>query len=148
MEKNEFEIIDIKELIPQRPPFIMIDRLIHFDRKDTVTNFTVREDNIFLENGQLDASALVENIAQTCAARMGYVNLYVNKDSVKLGFIGSIKNMQINRTALLGETLTTTISVVEEIMRLTLVTASIKIGEEEIVTGEMKIALSDIDSVN
>lgn len=27
----EFEKIDILDLLPQRPPFVLIDRLVHFD---------------------------------------------------------------------------------------------------------------------
>ena len=40
--------VDILELIPQRPPFIMVDRLLHFDRIVTTAEFAVREANIFL----------------------------------------------------------------------------------------------------
>ena len=45
--------VDILELIPQRPPFIMVDRLLHFDRIVTTSEFAVREDNIFLEGDEL-----------------------------------------------------------------------------------------------
>ena len=86
--------VDILELIPQRPPFIMVDRLLHFDRIVTTAEFAVREDNIFLEGDELQPEGLVENIAQTCAARIGYVNL-MNKESVRLGFIGAVRNLSI-----------------------------------------------------
>ncbi len=147
MDRKDFEKIDIRDLIPQQAPFIMVDKLLSIDRVNTITSFAVREDNIFYEDGKLDVCALVENIAQTCAVRMGYINLYVNKDNIKLGFIGSIKKLHIKRTAILGEQLTTTVSIIEEIMRITLVSATVKVGDEEIVTGEMKIAISDIDSI-
>lgn len=39
----EFEKIDILDLLPQRPPFVLIDRLVHFDEHRTVTRFTVPE---------------------------------------------------------------------------------------------------------
>lgn len=39
----EFEKIDILDLLPQRPPFVLIDRLVHFDEHCTVTRFTVPE---------------------------------------------------------------------------------------------------------
>jgi hypothetical protein len=47
----------------------------------------------------------------------------------------------------LGEQLTTSIEVKEEVMQLTLVDARVKVGDETVVTAEMKIALSDIDSL-
>ena len=138
-----FEDIDVHTLLPQQEPFVMIDQLLHFDEVTTTTRFTVREDHLYVENGRLNACALIENIAQTCAARMGYINHYIYKKEVQLGFIGSVKNLIVKRVPLLGETLTTTIKVMEEIMKLTLVQAEIKVGEETIVTAEMKIALSD-----
>ena len=139
----DFEKIDIHELLPQQPPFVMVDKLMHFDETVTTTTFEVRADNIFVDDGTLNACALAENIAQTCAARLGFVNKYILKRAIQLGFIGSIRNMDVLRTPAVGEKLTTTITVREQIMGLTLVDATILVGEENIVTAEMKIALSD-----
>ena len=50
------------------------------------------------------------------------------------------------RPAKLGEKLQTKIEVLEEVMQMTLVRASIKVSEEVIVTADMKIALTDIDA--
>ena len=135
--------VDILELIPQRPPFIMVDRSLHFDRIVTTAEFAVREDNIFLEGDELQLEGLVENIAQTCAARIGYVNL-MNKESVRLGFIGAVRNLSILGTPKIGETIETTITVKEEIFQMTLVDAEIRLNGSVIVNAEMKIALSDI----
>ena len=137
--------IPLNELIPQRPPFVMIDRLLSSDTVYSVTELEVRNDNIFVEDERLTASGLIENIAQTCAARIGYINLN-NGDTVKIGVIGSISNLNVTRTPKVGERLTTTIQLLEEVFNVTMVLASIKIGEEEIVSANMKIALTDIDS--
>ena len=146
MTKTQLETIDVLTLLPQRPPFVMIDRMIHFDEVVTTTQLEVRPDNLFMEaDGLLNNCALVENIAQTCAARMGYINQYIYKERVRLGFIGSIKNLQVLRPAREGEVLTTSIEVVQEVLQLTLVNATVKVGDETIVTAEMKIALSDIE---
>lgn len=146
MTKTQLETIDVLTLLPQRPPFVMIDRLIHFDEVVTTTQLEVRPDNLFMEaDGLLNNCALVENIAQTCAARMGYINQYIYKERVRLGFIGSIKNLQVLRPAREGEVLTTSIEVVQEVLQLTLVNATVKVGDETIATAEMKIALSDIE---
>ena len=139
----DFEKIDTRELLPQQPPFVMVDKLMHFDETVTTTTFEVRADNIFVDDGTLNACALAENIAQTCATRLGFVNKYILKRAIQLGFIGSIRNMQVMRTPSVGEKLTTTITVREQIMGLTLVDATILVEEETIVTAEMKIALSD-----
>ena len=75
--ENRLETIDVRTLLPQQPPFIMIDKLVHYDEVLTTTTFEVRSDNIFIEGDELNPCALVENIAQTCAARMGYINSYI-----------------------------------------------------------------------
>lgn len=142
---RDIKDIPLNELIPQRPPFVMIDRLLSSDDVYSVTEFEVREDNIFVENERLTASGLIENIAQTCAARIGYINLK-NGGTVKIGVIGAINNLNINRTPKVGEKLTTTIKLLEEVFQMTLVEAVVKSGEEELVTANMKIALTDIDS--
>lgn len=139
----DLEQIDIHELLPQREPFVMVDKLVYFDEKNTTTSFLVREDNLFVENGRLNACALAENIAQTCAARLGYVNKYILKRGIQIGFIGAVKDMKVIDTPVVGDVLTTTIHVLEQIMGLTLVTAVIRIGDRVVTTAEMKIALAD-----
>ena len=141
-----YSLIDVTTLLPQQPPFVLIDHLTHFDETVTTTQLTVRTDNLFTEaDGHLNPCALVENIAQTCAARMGYINRYIYRQRVRLGYIGGIKNLQVLRTPRVGELLTTSIEVLQEVMKLTLVNATVRVGDEVIVTAEMKIALSDIE---
>jgi len=138
-----FSNIDVHELLPQQPPFVFIDRLLHFDMATTVTEFQVRADNLFFDDGRLAESALVENIAQTCAARLGYINKYILHRPVVVGFIGSIRSLEIARTARLGEVLTTRIDVLEDVMGITLASCRICAGpeQEEIVRGTLKIAI-------
>ena len=132
--------IDIKTLLPQQPPFIMVDRLIQCEVMVTRTEFRVRADNLFLQDGIFLESGLIENIAQTCAARMGYFNTIVNPDQVKLGFIGSIKNLNIYRNLVVGELLETQINVQSEVFNIKLVNATVHVGNVLIAECEMKIS--------
>ncbi|WP_455629728.1 pseudouridylate synthase [Parabacteroides sp.] len=145
MNENGISKVNVLELIPQRAPFIMIDCLVHFDSVATTSKFAVHSDNLFFKEDRLLASGLIENIAQTCAARIGYINRMSN-EAVKLGFIGAIRNLKINKTPKVGETIYTTIIVKEEVFQMTLVDAVVKLNDEVIVEAEMKIALSDKDS--
>ena len=139
---NEFERIDVHKLLPQQEPFVMIDRLIHYDPVRTVTTLEVRPDNIFADDGHLSVAGLNENIAQTCAARMGYISAS-SGERVKIGVIGAITGFSVSRTPLVGEVLTTTIDVVQEVFQVTLVHAIITIGTEVIAETDLKIALED-----
>ena len=142
---NEFERIDVHKLLPQQEPFVMIDRLIHYDPVRTVTTLEVRPDNIFADDGHLSVAGLNENIAQTCAARMGYISAS-SGERVKIGVIGvigAITGFSVSRTPLVGEVLTTTIDVVQEVFQVTLVHAIVTIGTEVIAETDLKIALQD-----
>lgn len=139
---NELEKVDVHTLLPQQEPFVMVDRLVHYDPVRTVTTLEVRPDNIFADEGHLSVAGLNENIAQTCAARMGYIS-YMSGQKVRIGVIGAITNFYVVRTPLVGEVLTTTIDVVQEVFNVTLVHASVQIGDEVIAETDLKIALQD-----
>ena len=139
---SDFSKYGILELIPQRPPFVMVDSLTYCDLSITRTQLEVRADNIFNDGGRLSTAGICENIAQTCAARLGYLSL-ASGQAVKLGYIGAISNMQVYRTPVTGETLVTEIKVLQEVFNITLVHAVVKCGDELIAETDLKIALSD-----
>ena len=131
--------IPIIELIPQQPPFLFVARLRTYDDKASQSVFTVRE-GLPLPG----ASLLVEHIAQTCAARIGYYNKYILHRDVLIGYIGAIRHLHIYRQPRVGEELHTTIQELSAAFGLTLVGARVTgKGEEVIAEGEMKIALSE-----
>lgn len=140
-----FEDISMRELIPQRPPFVMIDKLLSFDMVFTVTQLEIRDDNVFCKDGRLSAEGLMENIAQTCAARMGYINMTKN-EAVKIGVIGSVNNYEVFRLPKVGEVIITTIEMMEEMFQVTMVKATVKCGEETLAQANMKIAIIDQDA--
>ena len=114
---------------------------MHFDMTRTVTETTIGSENMFVENGQMTASGLIENIAQTCAARIGYVNKYILKKGIQIGFIGAIRNLEVKALPAVGDTIRTTVDVVEEVFGMILANASIECNGVTMVTTEMKIAI-------
>jgi len=141
----EFEKINVEELLPQKRPFVMLDSLINFDEVITCTRLQVKPDNIFVEDNNFTESGIIENIAQTCASRMGYINKYLHSDSVKIGFIGAIKDLIIYELPSVGDELKTTVEVVNDVFAITLVNAKVEIGDKLIASCEMKISITDIN---
>lgn len=139
-----FVDIPLKELIPQRPPFVMIDKMLSFNMTVTETQLEIRVDNVFCKDGRLSSEGLMENIAQTCAARMGYINLNKN-EAVKIGVIGSVSNYEVFRTPKVGEVIVTSIEVLEEMFQITMVRAFVRCGDEILAQANMKIALMEMD---
>ena len=139
------EDITLQELLPQRPPFVMIDGLLLSDGICSVTELVVRDDNPFFKDGRLAAAGLMENIAQTCAAGIGFRNLNAN-ESVKIGVIGAMNNMHIVRLPRKGEKITTTVRFVEEVFQMVLFDAVVSCEGEALATATIKTALTDIDA--
>ena len=131
---------DILTLLPQRPPMVMVNRLLHCDPVVTVTELTVREDNIMVEDGRMSACGLIENIAQTCAARMGYINLSKGEE-VRVGVIGALRDMEIHSLPSVGSRIETKIEVSDEVFGMTLAHAENHSGDTLLCSGTIKIAL-------
>lgn len=135
--------IDVHELLPQQEPFIMIGSLLHFDMLCTISVLRIPESNIFVKDGVFSSSGLIENIAQTCAARIGYINKYILKKGIQIGFIGAIKDLEILNLPSVGDLITTEIVVKEEVFGLILATAQVTCEDKLLVKAEMKIAVKN-----
>lgn len=118
----------------------MVGTLIHFEMTKTVTELVIPEDNIFVNDGKFSASGLIENMAQTCAARLGYVNKYILMKGIQLGYIGAIRNMQIFDLPKVGDKIVTTVNIREEVFGMILADATVMCGDKLLVSTEMKIA--------
>ena len=141
----KLEQLEMTALIPQRPPFMMVDKILSCDDTDAVTEFFVRQDNILLDDNKLSSAGIVENMAQSCAARMGCVNLLHNRP-IKLGFIGEIKNLKINRQPMLNDHLITEVHILMDVFDMTLASVCTKVNGEVIAEARMKLASTNIEA--
>ncbi len=119
----------------------MIDALESCDEGGASATFEVKADNLFIENGLLREPALIENIAQTAAARMGYICQQEQKP-VPVGFIGAVQNLKISSLPKIGDVLTTAITIKNQIFNATIIEGAISVNSEYIVSCEMKIFIS------
>lgn len=134
---------DIHEILPQQEPFVMINRLVCLDNVKTVTETQINATNLFVENGRFSASGLIENIAQTCAARLGYINKIILQKDVQIGFIGAIRNMEITDLPKVGELITTIVTIKDAVFGMTLASAVVKQDNRTMATTEIKIAVKE-----
>ena len=137
VNKNEIE-----QLIPQRAPILMIDTLLSQDELKTETTFEVLESNIFIRNNHLQEGGIIENIAQSAAARAGYY-YKTNNLTPPLGFIGGISKLEIFANPKVGDVLRTVIEKKNEVFNITLIKGTSFVGEQAIATCEMKIVIDD-----
>ena len=132
---------NIESIIPQRPPFVMISELVYCEDEDTRSKFFVEADNIFLKEDRLMEPALVENIAQTAAARAGWLALNENRP-VALGYIGAIQQLEIFDLPVKGDILDTEIKVMNQVFNVTLISGKLSCEGRLLATCEMKIFIS------
>ncbi|MEI9944641.1 MAG: 3-hydroxyacyl-ACP dehydratase [Chitinophagaceae bacterium] len=133
---------NILPLIPQRPPLVMVDKLLYNEDTVTRSSLLIRDDNIFVENGELREPGLVENIAQTAAARAGYVSQLENKP-VQVGYIGAIKNLEIYSFPKTGDEIVTEIIVKNQIFEVTIISGTVSCNGMLLAQCEMKIFIKN-----
>lgn len=134
---------NILSLIPQRDPFILIDDLIERTEEVSTSSFQVKEGHLLVENGRLSAEGLIENIAQTAAAGVGYEYQYVKKTKPPIGYIGAVSKLEINETPPVGSMIKTTVEVTNKIMNVTIISGSVFLQDKLLAKCEMKIFINE-----
>ncbi|HXS37338.1 MAG TPA: hypothetical protein VN721_11605 [Flavipsychrobacter sp.] len=130
--------------IPQRPPFVMVDEVIKADDKVSLSRFTIRNDNIFIENGVFIEPGLVENMAQTAAAGTGYKLRALGKP-VPVGYIAGIRSLVIKKLPAVNKTIITEMFFQQQIMNAHIVYGKIMADNEEIASCELRIFVKQED---
>lgn len=133
---------NITSFIPQRAPFVMIDELETADEKEFKSNFEVTDANIFLENNILSESALVENIAQTCAAGFGYVNSLKDDSEPQLGFIGAVSRLNVIDYTFKDAKLNTEVEILNTFDSIHLIQGAVYHNDKKLIECQMKIVLA------
>jgi len=127
--------------IPQRFPFVMIDELMTASETGFESQFEIVDSNIFLKDGILSESALIENIAQTCAAGFGYLGAQNGEEAGKLGFIGAVSKLEVTGKANLGDVVETKINVLSTFDTIHLIEGTAFFKGNPLVTCQMKIVV-------
>ena len=140
---SPFDNISASEILPQREPFVFVDRLVHYDERETVTAFTVPAEHLLVADGYLTAPGILENMAQSSAARIGYLCKFILHVPVRVGYIGAIRKFRVYRLPSVGETLTTTILFREDVFGISLVDAVVRVGEDLIAEASLKTTLGE-----
>lgn len=131
----------VENLIPQKAPFVMVDKLFSFGENTITAGLTIAADNIFVENNRFNESGIVEHMAQSVALYTGY-QYYLKNEPAPTGYIGSIKNVEVLELPLPGEDLVTEVNVLQEFMGVTLVDIITKRNNIQIASSQMKTVLA------
>ncbi|WBV54905.1 hypothetical protein PFY10_11725 [Chryseobacterium daecheongense] len=127
----------VESLIPQRFPFVMVNELTEYSENHLVSGFTIKEDNIFLQDGIFQASGLIEHQAQSVALHTGYKYYLLGKEA-PTGYIGVIKSFDAESLPKLGDELKTEVAILNEVMGVTLVNCITKLNGLTVASSQMK----------
>lgn len=88
--------IDIHKFLPHRDPILLVDAILDIGSDFVITAFRIRGTHIFVEDGKLQETGLVENIAQTCSSVLGQSFFEDDNSETKkvMGFITGIKKLK------------------------------------------------------
>lgn len=134
-------IDEVRKLIPQAPPFMLVDRIIAYDPQEIVSGFEIPADHVLIdENGHLSEAGLIENFAQTIALHQGY-EYALRSLPAPVGYIGSIKNFEIQTLVPAGEKLNTKVEILQQMMGVTMVKGEVRWGDQVVAYGEMRTVI-------
>jgi len=134
----DFPVEDIVPLIPQKPPFVMVSKLLFTDEEITRSSFMVDADNVLVKDGYFQEAGLMENMAQTAALGAGYIALAENKPVIS-GYIGAVNNFEVFDLPAVGDELITETKIENRIFNVTVVSGKIWNRGELIAACEMKV---------
>lgn len=130
----------VLELIPQKHPMLMVDGLLSSDNTTSISKLSLTTDNIFCNNGYFQEPGLIENIAQTAALRSGYEAMK-NDEKPAVGFIGSVKKLDIFELPRDNDVLQTKVTILNQLMNVLIISGEISVNNKLIAKGEMNIFL-------
>ena len=90
---------------------LMVNTIAHIDEDSMTAEFHIGPDCIFLKDGRLSETGLIENAAQACSAIVGQSYFDVDdlegKGNKVIGYISAIKKVEIFELPKVNETLIT-----------------------------------------
>jgi len=101
--------VPIEQLLPQRPPMLLLDRLLSCTPTEGVAEALVAPGNLFsLPDDSIHAAALFELMAQAYAAVQGFQNTLAGKP-VSIGYLDGITRAAVQGVARVGDRLVVTV---------------------------------------
>jgi regulation of enolase protein 1 (concanavalin A-like superfamily) len=125
-------------LIPQKPPFVMVGKLIYLDEISTRSSFLITADNVFVKDNLFQEAGLMENIAQTAALKAGYTAQTENKP-VEVGYIGAVSGFEIYDLPKVNDEIITEITVENHIFDITVLSGKVWLHGSLLAQCEMKV---------
>ena len=129
----------IERLLPQRPPMLLLDRLLSCTPTEGTADALIRDENLFrLPDETIHAAALFELMAQAYAAVQGFQNTLAGKP-VTLGYLAGISHAVVKDVARVGDLLLVTVRQTASVPPFVRAEARVERNGETIAQGELTL---------
>ncbi len=152
MKKTDISNIDVSNFLPHREPMLMVTSVLEIDDNSVATQFHITENCIFLKDGKLSESGLIENAAQAASGVVG--QSFFDKNDLDgtgnklVGYISAIKKVEIFQLPNVGETIITKAKLLSRFdtgeVTLCSLEAETFLGEKLIVSSTMNFLIHEV----
>ena len=142
--------IDIQQFLPHRRPMLFVDTIIWIEKTYVEALFTIKLNQLFIQDEYFTEIGLLENMAQVCSTIIGQ-NYFINFSDLHkgdvIGFISTIKTAEILRLPKINQTITTKATLLEvfdyDEFTISLMESKVMIDEEVFATSTMNLMLQN-----
>lgn len=152
MKFTDFSKLDISNFLPHRPPMLMVTSVLAIDDDTVTTQFIINEDCIFLKNGYLSETGLIENVAQAASGVVG--KSFFDKDDTEgtgnklVGYISAIRKIEIYELPRVNDVIVTKAKLISRFdtgeVTLCSLAAETYSGEKLIVSSTMNFLIHEV----
>ena len=142
--------INIQQFLPHRRPMLFVDTIIWIEKTYVEALFTIKPNQLFIQDEYFTEIGLLENMAQVCSTIIGQ-NYFINFSDLHkgdvIGFISTIKTAEILRLPKINQTITTKATLLEvfdyDEFTISLMESKVMIDEEVFATSTMNLMLQN-----
>ena len=142
--------IDIQQFLPHRHPMLFVDTITWIEKTYVEAIFTIKPDQLFIQDNYFTEIGLLENMAQVCSTIIGQ-NYFINFSDLHkgdvVGYISTIKSAEIFRLPKMNQTIVTKATLIEvfdyDDFSMSLMQVKVMIEDEIYATSTMNLMLQN-----
>lgn len=133
----------VDELIPQRPPFLFVDKITHYEDKKIKTSLSLSGEEDFFKghfpgNPIMPGVLLQEALFQSGAALMGLINK--NSGASGLGVVTRVQNAKFKNMVKPGDTVEMEVEITETLSNASYMKGSSRVNGKIVLVLEFAVA--------
>lgn len=148
---GEIGFDQIRKMLPQRPPFMLIDKVLEYEPDESLIAFKNITGTEFFSSVHFEECAIypgVYLIEMSAQASLLLLMLSENqRDEKKLGLLGNVSQFQFLNTVVPGDSLKIKVSLVKKIEGMAITKVEIFCEERQVARGQLSFGVKKYEQV-